>query len=505
MTPRGGWRRIARALRLIAEPVPAEKRRLMAERWAGLDARWRLPFQGFGLQATGCGATLGVNPRCDFDCHGCYLGVDANRARRFSRAEVERQLAALARWLGPKGNLQLTDGEVTLLPERELIALVRSARERGLIPMLMTHGDTFRRRPGLLARLVADGGLSEVCFHVDTTQRGRRGVRAPAHEADLHPVRDELAGLVREARRATGVRLRAAATMTVTRDNLDGVPAVVERYLELSDVFGVVSFQPLAPVGRTRAHLQGVTAGELWSRIGTVLGPLGLPAGRGPVRFGHPDCSRLEPAAVVRRRGRPPRLLPLARSGGPRELALAEEWLARGLGGLNFRDDPPLERACRALGALLAAPHLFAGPLRRWAGERAAETGTGLLRLAGELAAGSARLDAFTVASHHFMGADELATPRGRERLEACVFRVPAGGEMVPMCRVNATPLRDRLYGLGSSGGSRWPASASPISTPPAGKYSRQRRSTVAAVSGSHDSSAGKPGLSRASITIGGS
>ena len=50
--------------------------------------------------------------------------------------------------------------------------------------------------------------------------------------------------------------------------------------------------------------------------------------------------------------------------------------------------------------------------------------------------------------------------------------------------------------------GVRWAASESPISTPD-GKYSRQRRVTVAAVSSSQNSSSGKPGLIRASISTG--
>ena len=38
--------------------------------------------------------------------------------------------------------------------------------------MLMTHGDSFRRRDGLLKRLVVEGGLTEISIRVDTTQRG---------------------------------------------------------------------------------------------------------------------------------------------------------------------------------------------------------------------------------------------------------------------------------------------------------------------------------------------
>ena len=46
---------------------------------------------------------------------------------------------------------------------------------------------------------------------------------------------------------------------------------------------------------------------------------------------------------------------------------------------------------------------------------------------------------------HRFMSADELETPLGRERLQACVFKLPVNGRMVSMCEMNATGLRREL------------------------------------------------------------
>jgi hypothetical protein len=53
------------------------------------------------------------------------------------------------------------------------------------------------------------------------------------------------------------------------------------------------------------------------------------------------------------------------------------------------------------------------------------------------------------------MSPDELATPLGRERLEACVFRLPVEGRMVSMCELNATDLRLRLNRAGREAGTR--------------------------------------------------
>jgi hypothetical protein len=447
---------LRRALDLLREPVPAEKRRLLAERWDALDPALRYPIQGFGQQATGCGATIGAYPKCDFDCQGCYLGAEANAVPRFALADVFAQLEQLRRWLGPKGNVQITDGEVTLLPERDLLAILRRSRELGLIPMVMSHGDTFRRKPELLPLLVAEGGLREVSIHVDSTQRGRRGWKGGADEIALMPLRDELAELVRETRRRTGVRLRAATTVTVTRDNLAAIPAVVEWCLRNRDAFQLVSFQPLARVGRTRDHLRGVDAAELWREIGTALGPYGFAAEeRSPLQFGHVDCTRMEPLLVLEPRvgdtAGVPRLVQVVRPGRADDEAVVRGFLERGLGGLNFRDDTLPERLCRGAGVLLSDLRFFAGPVRRWATARAAELGVSLTRLAGGAALGRVRVDSFMVVSHHFMSAEEVASERGRQRLSACVFRLAIDGEMVPMCRVNATGVREAVYARGAT------------------------------------------------------
>ena len=183
----------------------AETRAVLATAWDGLPPALRLPTQFLGRYYAGCAATIGAMPRCDFTCSGCYLGPDANRMRPRPVDELKAQMRLIRSWLGPAGNLQLTDGEVTLRPESELAELIAYARAIGLVPMLMTHGETFRRKPGLLERLM-QAGLTEVSFHVDTTMRGRRDGYADARsEAELDGLRAEFAAMIRAARRRTGV------------------------------------------------------------------------------------------------------------------------------------------------------------------------------------------------------------------------------------------------------------------------------------------------------------
>lgn len=434
-------------LDLFRDPATAEKRRLLADRWAGLDPALRLPGQGLGQKATGCGATIGIQPRCDFACTGCYLGREANRIPALPTAGILRQLDEMRRWLGPKSNVQITDGEVTLRPEGELIEILRYARSIGCVPMVMTHGDNFRRRPGLLERLMTRGGLTEVSIHVDITQRGRDGHKAPKSELELMGLRDEFAAMVREARHRTGRPLRAAMTLTVTQDNLSQIADVVRWLVRNRDAFSLVSFQPLAQVGRTRKSQRGVTAGELWREVGRGTATFGLDLrGTGPMHFGHTECTRFVPVLALERRGEEPRLFQFIRDE-PEDVAVMSEFFARGLGGMAFRDDRPIEKAARFLGMLRTDPRWLLGRVRRWVDARFhEEAGISLRRLFLDSLRGRLRVDGLTLTSHHFMSPEEVRTPLGRERLAACVFRLPYKGEMVPMCKMNADGVRERFY-----------------------------------------------------------
>jgi hypothetical protein len=278
--------------------VGDEARRLLAANWSALHESMRVPQQMFGRQGNGCSATIGAMPRCDFACRGCYLNADANRVPAESVEGIKAQMRALRPLMGHAGNLQLTDGEVTLRPVEEVVELLRYARSLGLIPMLMTHGDSFRRRPGLLEQLMVEGGLTEVSIHVDTTQRGRVGGRwrEAKTEAELNPLREEFAGIIRVAQRATGRVLRAATTMTVTRDNVGGVPDVVRWLTRNTDAFRLISFQPIAQVGRTEdGYGGGVMAEALWDRVAEGLGVEGGSARMAQlgVWFGHQACNRM--------------------------------------------------------------------------------------------------------------------------------------------------------------------------------------------------------------------
>ena len=373
---------------LFRNPATAEKRAILAERWAGLDPALRLPGQGLGQKATGCGATIGIQPRCDFACTGCYLGREANDIPALPTAAILRQLDELRRWLGPKSNVQITDGEVTLRPVEELTEILRYARSIGVIPMVMTHGDNLRRRPGLLERLMTEGGLTEVSIHIDITQRGRDGYKAPKSELELMPLRDEFAAMVREARRRTGRPLRAAMTLTVTQDNLPQIADVVRWLVRNRDAFSLVSFQPLAQVGRTRKSQRGVTATDLWREVGRATADFGLALdGAGPMHFGHTECTRFVPLLALERPGEEPRLFQGIRDE-PEDVAVMWEFFALRPGRHGLPGRPAAGEGGPCLGMVRTGSRLDARPVRRWIdGRLRAEAGMTAARLVVEACA----------------------------------------------------------------------------------------------------------------------
>jgi hypothetical protein len=439
-------------IRAFRTPVSSETRQLLQSAWERLPEHLRTPHQFLGRQYAGCGATIGAMPRCDFACRGCYLGAEANSSPALSVEEIKEQLRRLRAWLGEGGNVQLTDGEVMLRPETEVIALIRYARAIGLVPMLMTHGDRFRRRPELLARLMVEGGLTEVSLHIDTTQRGRRGqaYKQATREEALLPLRDEFAELIRHARRETDLTLDAATTFTVTRENLAGVSVVMNWLCRNADAFKMISFQPIAQVGRTEEGLGGsVTADDVWARIAEGLSG---DAAEGERRLqhkgwlGHPDCSRFVQGVVICRPGRRPQFHPLFRSDDPQDQAAIHGLMTR-FGGLTFRLDTRWQAAARLAGVLTADPGFLLSTvlpfLLRWPrrGDSAQP-----LHLVWRWLWGTVSVHYLNIVSHHFMSPAELTTPRGQERLTLCAFRVPVGDRMVSMCEVNAGGIRERYY-----------------------------------------------------------
>lgn len=407
-----------------------ETRGILDAIWSNLPDALKGPTQFLGRQYAGCGATIGVMPQCDFTCAACYLNKNSPRANPLPIVKIKQQIQELRSWLGPAGNLQFTDGEVTLRPENELIELITYARKIGLVPMLMTHGEVIRKRPGFLERLMTEGGLSEICFHIDTTMSGRGDDYAKVStEEELNGLRGEFADIIRKARRDTGLRLEAASTMTVTNSNLESVPNIVRWFLANADAFKMVSFLPIAAIGRTDSRLKSVAAEKLWERIAEGADDSNLLRGEG--WLGHPSCGRfVQGLAVHRKQGKV--LVPLYRRDDRSEMQFLDKLLQR-FGGSSFRLDSRWRALRRATYFLIQHPAFIIrhGLPYLWRLFQRTKT---------------FRANYFCIVTHHFMNAAELSAPLGIERRSTCVFKVPVNGKLVSMCALNALGMRDQFY-----------------------------------------------------------
>ena len=184
------WRARWNAFR---SPIDGEKQALLRERWNSLPNELRTPNQLAGRHLTHCGFTTGAS-YCSFHCTHCYLPANEIQVPIPSLAQMKEQIDANRRFQGPGGGLQITGGDVADAywragRQRELLEIVRYAVDVGLVPMLMTHGQTLRNHSEFLEALVIEGGLRQIAVHIDMTQAGRHGfpIGRIKSESDLHP------------------------------------------------------------------------------------------------------------------------------------------------------------------------------------------------------------------------------------------------------------------------------------------------------------------------------
>lgn len=433
--------RLQSLFEVLRKPRSDERLALNRRQWLQLPDRLQTSQQASGKCYVGCGATHSVMERCNFSCTSCYLSEVANTVPPLSFREVKLQLDALRRTLGPAGKAQLTSGEVTLLPKQELGRIVAYAKEIGLDPMVMTNGERFIDQPGYLESLVSDYGLEKVSVHIDSTQRGRKSQKLDATERDVDRIRDRYARLIRRVRTMTGKTLHAAHTVTVVPGNINDVAGIIRWTLDNVDAFRMVSFQPVAEVGRTRDRRpDDIGMDTLWNKI---CEGLGRPIHRHALHFGHPECNIVCPVVVVSF-GNRHEIVETVREGNRLDAAVMTHVLDKA-GGLRTMDDSRTKQLLRHVAVVLRHPTvLLWGPLyalyrvwgeRRWIPAALVQ----LFRFR------SVRVRKLAIIVHKFMDADELDTPLGKERLQACTFKVPLDGEMISMCEFNATGVRRQM------------------------------------------------------------
>jgi len=439
---RASLRRGARWLRdLERRTSPAEPELLtaLARRWEELPPGVQTPAQLLGRKLTGCQGTHGVFPACNFGCQPCYLSANSNRVRvdgAHTVAEVERQMAFFRERRGPAQYAQLIGGEVSLLPAEAHAEALEMMRRYGRMPMSFSHGDfDYEYLEEIAVR--PDGSrrfdLVSFAIHIDSTMRGRRGIRHAGSERELHPERRRVREMFDRLTAEHGVRTHLAHNMTVTPDNLDEVADVVRVCRELG--YRMCSFQPAAMVGDQRRWDEGyrtLTDDAVWAEAERGAGTR-LPYKA--LQVGDLRCNRVTYGVWAA-----DRYVPLLDDADPRDLRARDVFLARLPGNLLFA--PPLIAAARVARALLLHPADIPTVVS-WAQRFARRLG---VRAVG------GDLHPTTYVMHSFMDAADVAPAwdllqRGvratdpkllttQERLQACAYRMahPDRDEIVPAC-----------------------------------------------------------------------
>ena len=246
---------------------------------------WQANQQMGRRWAAGCVA-LEITQRCNLDCSFCYLSEHSEAMLDLPLAEIYRRIDEIFHYYGPNTDVQVTGGDPTLRAEPELLAIVRRIREKGMRPTLMTNGIKARRP--LLEKL-ADAGLCDIAFHVDTTQDRREHY---PDEVSLNGLRQEY------IERCRGLPVSVFFNTTVYEQNVHEVPALVRFFINNADRVRTVSFQLGADTGRGTERDRGLTVDQasVWQQIedtaGTRLNPRGFMAG-------HSDCNRYGMALVA--------------------------------------------------------------------------------------------------------------------------------------------------------------------------------------------------------------
>jgi pyruvate-formate lyase-activating enzyme len=384
-------------------PVYADagRARALAAAWERLDPRLRLPNQILGRRSTvGCVA-LEITQRCNLDCTLCYLSESSEAVKDVPLEILFERIDRIRETYGPGVGVQVTGGDPTLRPRKELVAVVRRLAERGLRPSLFTNGIKATRD---LLEALAAAGLYDVAFHVDTTQRRKR---FPTEES-LHPLREEY------LERARGLGIAVIFNTTVHAGNLEEVPALARFFLAHADVVGMASFQVQAATGRGewRHRAPHVTMAAIRERITAAVGEGAL--AWDAALLGHPECHQATMLATF----------------GDRAVdVLADRTLYRRF--LEDLKDVPFDRrdvkttARRVVSSLLKRPW--------WLLRGGRFLLRALWRVKRPLLSG-ARTGKLTFFIQNFMDADALDP----ERIAACSFMVWTDEGPVSMCAHNA-------------------------------------------------------------------
>ncbi len=360
------------------------------------------PNQVLGrLQTIGCVA-VEITQKCNLDCTLCYLSEHSQQVADIPISEIFRRLDDVITHYGPGTHVQITGGDPTLRKHKELIEIIRYADQIGLYTALFTNGIAASRK---LLKKLADAGLRDVAFHVDTTQRREDGKT----EAELNALREEYLN------RTKGLGLMVIFNTTVHKDNFHELPALVKFFRQRSEQIGLVSFQLQADTGRGEWRERATVINQQ-----TVQGQIEKGSSANlpwdAVQVGHSECHNYLPTIVVNDTVYP--------------LALDKQFFA------EFMRDFQTVSWDRQQSAWFVARSFLSSLVRqpRW-WPKLLSYGVKLAKpMFRDLVVARGRIEKLTFFVQNFMDAQELH----QERVDACSFMVMTAEGPVSMCQHNA-------------------------------------------------------------------
>ncbi len=352
-------------------------------------------------EAIGC-VSLEISQRCNLDCSLCYLSPSSNQVADLPLQEVFRRLDGIKSHFGVGTDVQISGGDPTMRDRKELMQIVRYAREIGLRPALFTNG--IRCDRSMIEELV-ENGLSDIAFHVDLTQK-RKGFST---EQELNKIRNQYIDLVR------GLPLMVIFNTTVHTDNFFEIPDLVRFFVEQSDVVRFASFQLQADTGRGVLGKRGETI-SLDSVKEKINEGSGNRLAWDSILVGHPKCHSYAPTIIVNNKA----------------FSIVDD---PNLVGDFFEDFQDITHDRRESPGKIALKYVRAAVRKpRWLIRGVKYFFPRLWRIRRDLVKSRGKIRKISFFVQNFMDADHLDP----ERVEACSFMVMTPDGPVSMCAHNA-------------------------------------------------------------------
>ncbi len=232
----------------------------------------------------GCVA-LEITQRCNLDCSLCYLSEHSEAIADIPIEEIFKRIDHIYFLYGPNTDVQVTGGDPTLRKREELIDIIRYIKQKNMRSTLMTNG--IRASHSLLTEL-SQAGLTDVAFHVDTTQN----IKYATDEKSLNKTR------LKYIKNANGLGLSVIFNTTIHKGNFHEIPLLVDFFKAHADSIRTVSFQLQADMGRGVAGKRDVviTPETVWKKIEDGLQ---IKLNHEAVKIGHKHCNRYGMGLII--------------------------------------------------------------------------------------------------------------------------------------------------------------------------------------------------------------